>query len=210
MKKQISNKKYIIICCVFVVSLMIIAMSISFAYLKLDVSGVENATETKIETGTFDIKTSLTNVNAINATNIMLINEDEIEAKANSISFTVQAASTTNKAGKFNIYLKDIVISKGMIDSNFKWQLLMDGKIIGDGNFANIENDGIVSSTNTNTDTINYYDTFYLKEDIEFNGFNESSLELRVYLLNDSSVNQNNLLNGTFEAKIGIEGYSVE
>lgn len=210
MKKQISNKKYIIICCVFVVSLMIIAMSISFAYLKLDVSGVENATETKIETGTFDIKTSLTNVNAINATNIMLINEDEIEAKANSISFTVQAASTTNKAGKFNIYLKDIVISKGMIDSNFKWQLLMDGKIIGDGNFANIENDGIASSTNTNTDTINYYDTFYLKEDIEFNGFNESTLELRVYLLNDSSVNQNNLLNGTFEAKIGIEGYSAE
>lgn len=210
MKKKLSNKKYFIICCVFVVSLAIIAMSISFAYIKLEISGIENVTETKIETGTYDIKTSLTSASAFNVTNMMLINESEIETKANSISFTAQAASTTNKPGKFNIYLKDVVISKGLIDVNFKWQLLMDDKIVGNGSFNDIEVNGVASTTTANTDTVNYYDMFYLKEAIDFNYFNESTLELRVYLLNDSTLNQNNLLNGTFECKVGIEGYNVE
>lgn len=207
MKKQISNKKYMIICSVFVVSLVIIAMSVSFAYLKLDISGAENATETKIETGTFDIKTSLTNTSAIIATNMMLISETEIEEKSKSISFTAQSSATANTPGKFNVYLKNISISKGLIDANFKWQLLMDSEIIGSGSFSDIETNGVASATNTNTETTNYYDMYYLKEAIDFNGFNESILELRVYLLNDSTVNQNNLMNGTFECIVGIEGY---
>ncbi|MBO5096536.1 MAG: hypothetical protein J6B98_06645 [Bacilli bacterium] len=208
MKNKSSLNKYVIMCVVFVISIIAIAFSISFAYMESDILG--ELTETKVNTGTFDIKTSLTNTTAINTKNMMLISEDEIEDKSNKISFTVQAASTTGKAGEFNVYLKDVIIDKGLIDPNFKWQLLMDDEIIGEGDFSNIDTDGIKSETNTNTDTTNYYDMFYLKKAISFKEFNESTLEIRVYTLNDSTVNQNNLLYKTMQAKIGVEAYSVK
>lgn len=205
MKNKIMNK-YTIMCIVFVVALITLAFSISFAYIKLETAG--ETTETKIKTGTFEIETSLETVNSLNATNMMLINEDEIEEKANSLTFTAKADSSNTSTGEFAIYVKDVTISKGLIDKNFKWQLLQDGKIVGNGSFENIDSDGVASSSKTNTDDINYYDTYYLIKDIPFNGTEESSLELRIYLLNDSAVNQSNLMNGTFECRVGIEGYN--
>lgn len=207
MKNIHSNKRYVIMCIVFVGALIVAIFSFSYAYMQTNIYG--DLTETTIKTGTFDIKTTLTNTSGINATNMMLINEKEIEEKAKNITFTVQAASTTNNPGKFNIFLKDIVISKGLININFKWQLLMDDKIIGNGSFDDIEVNGMQSTNNTNTETVNYYDTYYLKEAISFDNFNESTLELRIYLLNDDSVNQKELLNGIFKCKVGIEGYST-
>jgi len=203
--KNTKRNKYMIMCIVFVVALITIAVSISFAYIKLNVTG--DTTETKIETGTYDIETSLSSVTAFNATNMVLINEEEIEEKAESISFTVKPKNTNSKAGKFNVYLKDISISNGLIDSSFKWQILMDGKVIDSGDFSTIESKGIKSTTVNDTETMKYYDSFDLKSNIEFNGFNESSIEIRVYLLNDSTINQNNLMNGTFQGKVGIEAY---
>ena len=205
MKKNTSNKNYTMICSVFVVSLVIIASSISYAFLKLEVEG--ETTQTIIETGTYDIETSLDTASAFSATNMMLIDESEIEAKSKSMEFTVKSKNANANAGKFDVYLKDIAISNGMIDSNFKWQLLMDGNIIATGDFDNIDTNGVKSTSKTDTENIKYYDSFNLKSAISFNGYNQSTLKLRVYLLNDNTVNQNNLMNGTFECRVGIEAY---
>jgi hypothetical protein len=79
----------------------------------------------------------------------------------------------------------------------------MDDKIIANGSF------GDISTTNTSNSDTNYYDTYYLKKGIDFNGFNTSNLKLRIYLLN-SSLDQSNLLNGTFECKVAIEAYTTK
>lgn len=201
MKNKKSNSKYLIMCLIFVVAIIVIGVSLSYAFTVADITG--DFTETTIQAGTFDIETSLTNMDALNASNMLLINEDEIETEAETLEFTVASKSTSDNAGKFNVYLKNIKISNNLISNDFKWQLLMDDKIIANGSF------GDISTTNTSDSDTNYYDTYYLKKGIDFNGFNTSNLELRIYLLN-SSLDQSNLLNGTFECKVAIEAYTTK
>lgn len=203
--KNTKSNKYIIMCIVFVVALIILAFSISFAYIKLEVTG--ETTETKIETSTYDIETTLSSATAFNVSDMMLINEEEIDIKSERVSFKVKAKDSNLKEGKFSVYFKDVAISNGLIDSNFKWQIIMDGEVLDSGDFSTIQMNGIKSTTVSDTETMKYYDSFNLKSNIEFNGFNESSIEIRIYLLNDSTRNQNNLMNGTFQGKVGIEAY---
>ena len=93
------SKKYIIICIVFVVALLILGISLTYAYFQFDISS--NFTETKFTTGTFSMDTNLTDASVINATNMTLLNTDEVESKSEKINFTAQAKNNTN--AKFNI-----------------------------------------------------------------------------------------------------------
>lgn len=206
MKKEHSKSLYVVICLIFVISLIVIAFSISYAIAKPDVFG--NPTETIINTSTFDIETSLDSLNNFSASNMSLLNTSEIEENAPKIEFTVKSKSATDNAGKFNIYIKDISISNGLIDSNFKWDLIMDGNVIKSGNFSDIETKGVISTTIENLENVKHFDSYYLATGISFNNFQQSSLVLRVYLLNDSTLNQNNLMNGNFECKVAVEAYN--
>ena len=181
MKKEHSKNAYAFMCTAFVVSIIIIAVSFSYAFLVPKVYG-EN-TQTTIEAGIFDIETSLDNSSAIIAQNMIILNEDEVESKAEKIDFTVKSTATTDNAGKFNVYLKDIAISNGLIDSNFKWDLIMDGEVIKSGSFSNIETIGISSTSKEDTDTAKYFDTYYLATGINFNNFEASNMSIRIYLL---------------------------
>lgn len=196
------SKNYVIICAIFVVSLLILGISLTYAFFETDISS--NFTETKFTTGTFSMDTNLTDASVINATNMTLLNTDEVESKSEKINFTAQAKNNTN--AKFNIYLKNITISSNMIDSSFKWQLLADNKVISSGDFSDITKNGKLSTSKTSTNLIKYYDTYYLTKVGKFNGNNEMNFEIRLYLLN-SSVDQSSLIDGTFEASAAIEGY---
>lgn len=207
MKKEYSKSIYIAMCVAFVISLGVLGISLSYAFFEADIVG--NYTETKIETGKFDIETSLTTISAINVSNISLIDEENIETEASSINFTAKSKSTTNKAGKFNIYLKDITISNNLIDNSFKWQLVMNNNIIASGDFSDIETKGNKSTTQMDTEDLKYFDNYYLKTAIDFNDFNQSDFSIRVYLLNNG-LNQNHLMNGSFECKAAIEAYSIK
>ena len=208
MEKGHSKIRYTIICIVFVIALITLTFSVSFAFARPKVLG--NTSETSIKTATFDIETSLDNLSALEANNMTLLNADEIELNSEKINFTVKSTATTEDAGKFGVYLKEITISNGLIDSNFKWDILMDGVVVKSGNFKDIGTKGIKSTTKEDTDSIKYFDSFYLTTGLIFNGFEESDITLRIYLLNDSTVNQNNLMNGKFECKVAVEAYSVQ
>ncbi len=201
-----TNTKNYILAILLVLSIVALVASFTYAFFLTDTPG--EVTQTKIESGTFDIATSLTNLSGINATNMTLLEESEITEKSNKINFTVQSKSSTNNAGRFNIYLKDITISTGMINSSFKYQILMDGNIIQNGDFSRLNTLGIISTSKTSTDAIKYYDNLVLASAIDFDDFNESEIEIRVYLLNDNTVNQNDLMNGNFSCKVGVEAYN--
>lgn len=196
------SKNYVIICAIFVVALLILGISLTYAFFETDISN--DFTETKFTTGTFSMDTNLTDASVINASNMTLLNTDEVESKSEKINFTAQAKNNNN--AKFNIYLKNIKISSNMIDSSFKWQLLADNKVISSGDFSDITKNGKLSTSKTSTDQVKYYDTYYLKKAGNFNGNSEMNFEIRLYLLN-SSVDQSSLIDGTFEASAAIEGY---
>ncbi|MBE6161810.1 MAG: hypothetical protein E7158_06300 [Firmicutes bacterium] len=197
--------------------LKIIALSIllvtligaaTYAYFELE-SEATNKTETKVQTSTFDIETSLTNLDGINAKDIPLINEEEIDTKAVTLDFDVKSLARTKLPGKFNIYLKDVEITNNFISEYFKWQLVMDGNVIGSGDFSDINTKGTPDSNKTNTNSKSYFSNYYIKQGINFNGFNKSNLSLKIYLLN-AEVNQNSLLNGNLKAKVAVEAYQSD
>ena len=196
------SKNYVIICAIFVVALLILGISLTYAFFETNISN--DFTETKFTTGTFSMDTNLTDASVINASNMTLLNRNEVESKSEKINFTAQAKNNNN--AKFNIYLKNITISSNMIDSSFKWQLLADNKVISSGDFSDITKNGKLSTSKTSTDLVKYYDTYYLKKAGNFNGNNEMNFEIRLYLLN-SSVDQSSLIDGTFSSSAAIEGY---
>ena len=182
------SKNYVIICAIFVVALLILGISLTYAFFETDISN--DFTETKFTTGTFSMDTNLTDASVINATNMTLLNTNEVESKSEKINFTAQAKNNNN--AKFNIYLKNITISSNMIDSSFKWQLLADNKVISSGDFSDITKNGKLSTSKTSTDLVKYYDTYYLKKAGNFNGNNEMNFEIRLYLLNSNSFDYKN------------------
>ena len=196
------SKNYVIICAIFVAALLILGISLTYAFFETDISN--DFTETKFTTGTFSMDTNLTDASVINASNMTLLNTNEVESKSEKINFTAQAKNNNN--AKFNIYLKNITISSNMIDSSFKWQLLADNKVISSGDFSDITKNGKLSTSKTSTDLVKYYDTYYLIKAGNFNGNNEMKFEIRLYLLN-SSVDQSSLIDGTFSSSAAIEGY---
>lgn len=202
MEKQKYSKSYTVICIIFVVALIILGISLTYSFTIADLQG--NFTETKIQSGTFKMDTDLPDSNVITANNMVLINEDEIDAKSEKINFTAQVKSEST--GFYNIYLKNITISNNMIDSSFKWQLLADDVVVSSGDFSDITTNGKLSTTKTSTENIKYYDTYYLKQAGEFNGTSVTNFEIRLYLLN-SSLDQSSLIDGTFEASVAITGY---
>ena len=207
MKRKFNGLGYTALIVIFAVALIVSAFNVSFSYYVAKVEGTP--TKTNVKAATFDFETSLTNLSGLKATNLDLINENEIEAKSTKLNFTVQSKAITKSVGKFNIYLKDIAISKNLITdgtTDFKWQVLMDNEIIATGNFSDLKTKGTASET-PDTDTTSYYSRYYLKEGINFKGLNQSTISVRVYLLNTTG-NQNYLMNGTFECKVGVEAYN--
>lgn len=207
--KNTQPKKYIIMCSVLVVSLIVITMSITYAYFLSSIG--RDFTESSIETGTFEIKTSLSNMNALNVSNMNILNEDEIDDNAQKLDFTVQSLSknSNNKPGKFNVYLKNVLISDDLIDSDFKWDLIKEGEIIATGNFADIVTEGVLSSSDSVNST-KTYSTYYLKKDIDFEDYEENNLTIRVYLLNDAVKDQSKFIEKSFECNVAVEAYNAK
>ena len=205
-KANVLNKKYAVMCMVFVVSLAVIAISVSYAILFIPVQG--DPTESSLVTGDYGFTSNLNETTAINAKNLGLINEDEIDSLAPSTSFTVRARNNREDI-KYNVYLKDITISNNLIDSigSFKWQLLKDGTVIEQGDFRNLDTVGIKKASNVDTATTKSYDSYDLKDGLAFDGLNTTTLTFRVYILNDDIVDQTAMVNGTFQAKIGVVSY---
>ena len=99
------SKNYVIICAIFVVALLILGISLTYAFFETDISN--DFTETKFTTGTFSMDTNLTDASVINATNMTLLNTNEVESKSEKINFTAQAKNNNNaKFKKYNNIFK--------------------------------------------------------------------------------------------------------
>lgn len=201
-----SNIKYIVASALVMVFILLVGAGVSYAFFELEDNNIYY--ESSGETTTFDIESNLSEKDGIKVDNIPLIDESEINEKAITIDFNIKSIAKTKSPGKFNIYMKDVAISKGLKDSSFKWQIEMDGNIIETGDFSNIDLKGTLDTTKLEDDK-NYYRTYYLANNINLNGYQRSNIKVRIYLLNDSEKEQNNLLDGSFEGKLAIEAFNT-
>lgn len=201
MKKN--NKSNISKVIVLVVALIILGVSVTYAYFTAQISGTP--TQTTIKAGTLKIETNLESVGAINNTQMKLIDATNKETEAETVSFYVKNSSESTVTAKYYIYLRDITISKNLYSAYFKWELLQNGNVIGSGTFADaVRKD--VPATDESANVITTAENITLNNDVVSLATNKSdSLEFRVWLENDANVNQIDLANANFEGKLYLE-----
>ncbi|MCI6002421.1 MAG: hypothetical protein MRZ37_04705, partial [Tenericutes bacterium] len=133
------------------------------------------------------------------------IKESEIEEYAAIANFTVKGAenNVTDKDIIYDITLTDIDITDGLLDENFKFQLLKNNTVISEGNFSSLQ----VEKTE---EQYKYYQRAILNENVmNLPKYNETadSFQLRIYIL-DNGLDQANLMGQRFRAKVEIATYT--
>ena len=114
MEKKSKNKavKSGIFIAVFVLSIMIIGVSVSYAYFSANVVGSSDTGEN--QAAKLNVTTTLTSGGAINATSLAIIDGSEYLTKAEHFEFTVTNNTDSTVRAKYAINLTDITISKNI------------------------------------------------------------------------------------------------
>ncbi len=118
--------------------------------------------------------------------NLLPINSDEVEEKANVFNFSVE--NNGNSYAYYDIKLVDMDLPLALKDLTLKWRLTNNGQVINEGNFLEIENT-----------------KYYLKRSIGINGKDINKYKLQIWIENSNSVDQNYMLNRSGSFKIQIE-----
>lgn len=188
-KNQASSKAYIIGALVITVSLIVIGISMSYAYFANRVEEINPEKKgVTISSGNLDMTfaTSAT----INATAAGLVNDTDITTKAEHTNFSITLPSTAKVASAtYNLYLTDLNISNNLKSPYLKWSLYKNNTKVVDGNFASIG-----TSTTLNLETA-----------VTISKGTTNDYILYIWLSNDPNVNQTSLLSGTFSGKVGFK-----
>lgn len=201
MEKEI--KKQLVMVGLLVLAIVVIGVSGAYAFYVNNPTG--NADVDK-KAAKFEMETTLNSSSAINVTSMVLIDSADVASKSTKFNFTVTNKSISTVDGLYQIILTDISLTKNLYSQYFKWELLGDNVSLATGNFSTatrtsapeVDEDARIVTTAANI-TLNTT-AFQLAPGVSKN------LELRVWLENDSSVNQIDLTSGNFSGKLAVEG----
>ena len=131
------------------------------------------------------------------------ISSSEVSTKALKTTFTVKGASANPSNVYYDVTLKNIDIGMGLLDQNFKFELIKNGTTISEGNFKDLEVEKVDG-------TLKYYQRAILTstpQKLPSNSSTPDSYELRIYIL-DSGENQAHMMEQDFEADLEISLYT--
>lgn len=211
MNEKNYNKRQVTKVFILVIALMVIAFSGTYAYFTNNFIGKPSTTT--VTSGVFKVTSSLENASAIRNRRMVLIHvndtQDQREELADRLTFTVTSTEESTVDGEFNLYLKDIKLTKNLYTKYLKWELLSDGTIIDSGSFENVER----------TDTAVEGEEEKAITDVKEFQLNTNALSLpknttqtytfRMYLLDDPNVNQIELTEGSFNGRLYLEAVPV-
>lgn len=205
MKKEHSLKIYTLIVIIFVISIVVLGVSLSYSYFNVNVEGSKNIPAN--QTPQFNVTTTLDSVNTINAAQLALINSENYENEAEKVSFAVTNSSTSEVKAKYTINLEEMTISKNLASKYFKWALVINGesdsKQIFSGDFADAN---IAVEGNSDTTTVGNLSKVLINDEnaIVLDIGKTDSLVFYIWLENDDTVDQLYLTNGTFSGKLSM------
>ena len=187
------DNKPLVVAIILVCMLIVLAISLTYAYFSKKV--VQNGDDpvTNVQTGIIDVDFSTSEY--ISNSNAKLINDDEAYLLADKTIFSV-ARSSANTVEKvyYTLSLVDIDISDNLKSQYLKWRLYETSDVtdstkpLSSGTFENLEGD-----------VLDLYNTkIPLAKDVT------DEFVLLVWLSNDESKNQLDLLEGTISAKVQV------
>ncbi len=184
MKQQ---KKLILPIIVLVTSLIVLVLSITYAYFA-QIVDLSDTTPTDFSTGYMDI--TFTTNNYFSNSSMELLDASSVIANADYTEFVVAPNGGTVSTIKYDIYFNNLSVSNNLKSTYFKWALYQGDTRISEGNFGSL-------GTNTELKLTN--------SQISMTSASPSTTyRVYVWLENDSSVNQNSLLSGSFNGKVAI------
>ena len=211
-----NNKSYVVRTLVLVFSLIILGISLTYAYFTLQIEG--DPTDSNIATAKLIIDSNLKEAAAINNLNLSLISKTEKSEKADKVEFYIQNNSTGGISAKYFVYLTDISITKNLYSEYFKWELVKEGTegetIINQGTF-DVKNITRTDEAGEDEDprietTIMDIPLNTVGDDgevvgIVLNNKAKDNLIFRIWLENDEVNNQLSLTSGSFSGKLYFE-----
>ena len=134
-KSLMASKKLVISSFVVAISLVLIGVSLTYAYFTLMYRGQKTVGENSA--AKLNISSTLENATAINEIQMNLISADEVEQKAKKVEFSVTNNGTSNIDAKYTVKLVDYSLTKNLSSEYFKWKLVVNGDEAGaiTGNF---------------------------------------------------------------------------
>ncbi|HOZ89233.1 MAG TPA: hypothetical protein PK737_03280, partial [Bacilli bacterium] len=119
-----------------------------------------------------------------------LISPQEVAQKAEYTAFSVIHTDSSTAAANYNISLTQITLSENLLSPYFKWSLLLNNQEIAQGSFADYDQSGRLQLNS---------------QKLKLPVGQKDNWVLRVWLENDPLIDQNELLNGSFKAKVTID-----
>ena len=195
-----SKKRVILGSLIIVVSIVIIGLSLSYAYY-VNTIRETNADNQGASLTSGNLSMDFTTSQNIKATSASLINDADILSEENnnytafSISF---AEDNTVSEATYNIYLTDISMTENFKSSYVKWALYRaNNTLVTQGDFSNVTLNGTGSGTHNASDITLASESITSVEGTK-------SYKLYIWLSNDPDNNQNDLLEGTLSTKVGF------
>ncbi len=204
-KEGSSLKKYTIIVIVFVVSIMVIGVSVSYSFFNISVEGSKD-----VPTSTaapFEVTTTLNDANAINAAQLALIDGSTYEDNAEKVSFSVTNSASSGAKAKYTIDLVEMSISKNLASKYFKWALVVnpegEKRQVFTGDFADST---IGSEGNSDTALVEGLSKTLIGEEdaLTLDVGATDNLVFYIWLENDDAIDQLYLTNGDFSGKLSM------
>ncbi|MBR1679912.1 MAG: hypothetical protein IJ704_04655 [Bacilli bacterium] len=197
-----------------IVILLVITMGIgiSYAFYMIGMTGKSDVAESKA--AVLNLTTTLEQVDRINTNNLQLTEITEnnyADVVTDKVTFTVTNESTSNINGKYNLYLKEMEMTKNLSSQYFKWAAVVSGtnsKIV-TGNFLDTTNLGVEGNTDR---TIVSNLTKTLIDDANALTLAPGQTDtITFYIwLENASVDQVYLTSGTFAGKLAIDAVAVK
>ena len=210
--KKLKKKSFVkntVLIYVLVVSIIVIGISLSFAYFTMSIQGSSDTGNN--QAAILNVTTTLTTADAINATSLAIIDGSEYLTKAESIEFTVTNNTDSNVNALYTINMTDITISKNMLSQYFKWALVINSDT-GNAITGSFQDLSLADEGNTDTSTVTIGSKVLIADE------NARSLSigatdtitLYLWLENDDNVDQLYLTNGTFSGKLSLNATPVK
>jgi len=165
------------------ITIAIVILSLTTSYAWYTFSG--GATDFESITSDVDLNVIYAQSQIITTTTSIPINDKDIDKYADSNIFTVSSPTDLyDYQILLTISLTNIKIDDELITEDFKYQLLQDDQVIKSGTGKDFTNNTLV-----------------LKDNIEINPVKTYTFKLVIWL-SDTGLNQNDLMNKTFQATI--------
>ena len=218
-----TNQINILAALIIVMSLIIIALSASYAYF---MNVVKENKGVNITSGELTMSFATANEQYINNDSADLLDDDDVLSDSNNdyteFSVTLPASSTVDSATYF-FYLTDLEITQNFKNKDVKWALFKNGSTasledaVASGDFSTVNiPDGAESGTAPDSKKAKDYSLMYKGGDQQSNFTikrtgkegTTDSYKLYIWLSNDPNRNQVGLLNGSLIAKVAFKAVS--